>query len=200
MEFGIKRCAILLLKNKVKESNRKKRNTQASGLLQKRKIANFLGILEVDTIRQRWKKKTWKEFLGRTRKLLKTMFSSSNLIKWINTWVVSLVRYSGLFLNWTREDLRLLDQRTRKLMTIHNALYPRDDIDRRYDKKERWTRIHKDRGRRGRSNIRARRIYKGQRLIATNRNSNNKRTLKKNKNLVSKVERKTTVWLLQETY
>ena len=52
-----------------------------------------------------------------------------NLIKGINTQVVSLVRYSGPFLKWTKEKLKQMDQRTRKLMTIHKALHPGDDID-----------------------------------------------------------------------
>ena len=58
--------------------------------------------------------------------------SSRNLIKGINTWAVPLVRYSGPFLKWTREELKQMDQRTRKLMTMHKALHPRDDGDRLY--------------------------------------------------------------------
>ena len=44
----------------------------------------------------------------------------------------TLVRYSGPFLKCTREELKQMDQRTRKLMTMHEALHPRDDIDRLY--------------------------------------------------------------------
>ena len=58
--------------------------------------------------------------------------NSKNLIKRINTWAVPLVRYSGLFLKWSREELKQMDQRTRKLMTIHKALHPRDTVDRLY--------------------------------------------------------------------
>ena len=43
-----------------------------------------------------------------------------------------LVRYSGTFLKWTRDELKQMEQRTRKLMTMHKALHPRDDVDRRY--------------------------------------------------------------------
>ena len=43
-----------------------------------------------------------------------------------------LVRYSGPFLKWTRDELKQMDQRTRKLMTMHKALHPRDDVDRLY--------------------------------------------------------------------
>ena len=43
-----------------------------------------------------------------------------------------LVRYSGPFLKWTREELKQMDQRTRKLMTMHKVLHPRDAVDRLY--------------------------------------------------------------------
>ena len=39
---------------------------------------------------------------------------------------------SGHFLKWTKEELKQMDQRTRKLMTMHKALHPRDDVDRLY--------------------------------------------------------------------
>ena len=50
----------------------------------------YLGILEVDTIKQvKMKRKFLKEYLRRTRKLLETKFCRRNLIKGINTGVVS---------------------------------------------------------------------------------------------------------------
>ena len=65
-------------------------------------------------------------------KLLETKHSNRNLIKGINTWAVPLVRYSGPFLKWTRVELKQMDQGTRKLITMHKALHPRDDVDRLY--------------------------------------------------------------------
>ena len=44
----------------------------------------------------------------------------------------TLVRYSGTIPKWTREELRQMDQRTRKLRTMHKALHLRDDVDRLY--------------------------------------------------------------------
>ena len=78
------------------------------------------------------KEKINKEYPRRTRKLLETKLSSRNLIKGINTWDVPLIRYLGAFLKWTREELKQMDQRTRKLMTMHKALHPRDDVERLY--------------------------------------------------------------------
>ena len=73
-----------------------------------------------------------KGYLRRTRNLLETKLSGRNLIKGINTGAVLLVRYSGPFLKGTRDELKQIDQRTRKLMTMHKALHPRDDVDRLY--------------------------------------------------------------------
>ena len=36
------------------------------------------------------------------------------------------------FFKWTSEELKRMDQTTRKLMTMHKALYPRDNGDRLY--------------------------------------------------------------------
>ena len=95
----------------------------------------YLGILEANTIKQvEMKEKIKKEYhrRTRTRKLLKTKLCNRNLIKGINTWAVTLVRYSGPFLKWTREELKQMDQRTSKLLTMHKALHSRDDVDRLY--------------------------------------------------------------------
>ena len=102
--------------------------------------------LEAGTIEQmEMKDKVRKEYLRRTRKLLGTKLSSRNLIKGINTWAVPLVRYSGPFLKWTRDEFKQMDQRTRKLMTMHKALYPRDNVDRLY--------VSRKEGRRGLASI-----------------------------------------------
>ena len=100
---------------------------------QRKRTNKYLGILEADTIKLvEMKEKIKKEYLRRTRKLLETKLYSRNLVKGINTWAVPLIRYSGPFLKWTREELKQMDKETRKLMTKHKALHPRDNIDRLY--------------------------------------------------------------------
>ena len=65
----------------------------------------YLGILEADTIKQaEMKEKILKEYSRRTRKLLETKLNSRNFIKGINTCAVPLIRYSGPFLKWTRDE------------------------------------------------------------------------------------------------
>ena len=69
------------------------------------KCTNTMGILEADTIKQEKMKEKIKKEYFRTRKLLETKLYSRNIIKGINTSAVPLVRYSGLFLKLTREEL-----------------------------------------------------------------------------------------------
>ena len=135
MEFGIEKCAMLVMKSGKRHMTvgMELPNHDKIRTLRENETNKYLGILEADTIKQvEMKDKIRKEYLSRTRKLLETKLSSRNLIKGINTWAVPLVRYSGPFLKLTREELKQMDQRTRKLMTMHKALHPRDDVDRLY--------------------------------------------------------------------
>ena len=49
---------------------------------------------------------------------------------------MSTRKYSGPFLKWTKEELQQLGQRTKKVMMMHNALHPRDDVDRFYESRK----------------------------------------------------------------
>ena len=135
MEFGIEKCAMLVMKSGKRHmtDGMELPNHDRIRTLEENETYKYLGILEADPIKQvEMKDKIRKEYFRRTRKLLETKLPSRNLIKGINTWAVSPVRYSGLFLNWTWDELKQMDERTRKLMTMHKALHPRDDVDRLY--------------------------------------------------------------------
>ena len=135
MEFGIEKCAMLVTKSS-KWYWWMEWNCQIKTRLElseKRKSTNTWASWRLTSSNKlRWKKKIKKEYLRRTTKLLKTKICSKNLIKGINTWAGPLIRYSRPFLKWTREELKQMDQRTRKLITMHKALHPRDDADRLY--------------------------------------------------------------------
>ena len=135
MEFGIEKSAVLIMKSGKRHMSdgMELPNHDKIRTLGENETDKYLGILEADTIKRvEMKDKIRKEYLRRTRKLLETKLSRRNLIKGINTWAVPLVRYSGPLLKWTRDELKQMDQRTRKLMTMHNASHPRDDVDRLY--------------------------------------------------------------------
>ena len=130
MEFGIEKCAImksgkLKMTEGIELPNQGKIRT-----LREKETYKYMGILEPDTIKHaEMKEKRKKEYLRRTRKLFENKQDSRNLIKGINTWAVPLVKYSGIFLKWIRKELQQMDWRTKKLMTMHKALHPRNDVD-----------------------------------------------------------------------
>ena len=135
MEFGIEKCAMLVMKSGKRHltDGMELPNQDKSRTLTAKQTYKYFRVLEADTIKQvQMKDKIQKEYLRRTRKVLETKLSRRNFIKGINTCAVSLMRYSGPFLKWTRDKFEQMDQRTRKLMALHKALHPRDDVDRLY--------------------------------------------------------------------
>ena len=139
VEFDIEKCAMLVMKSAKQQltDGMELPNQDKIKTLAENETYKYLDILEADTITQvEMKDKIKKEYHRRTRKLLETKLHSRNIIKGINTWAVSLVRYSGPFLKCTRDEFKQMDQRTRKLMTMHKALLPRDDGDRYESRKE----------------------------------------------------------------
>ena len=129
MEVDIEKCALLVMKSNKQHltDGVELPNQDKIRMRGEKKRYKYWGILEADTIKQ-----VEMKYLRRRRKLLKTKLGCRNLIKGINTWTVPLVRYSGPFFKWNREELKQMDQRKRKLMTMHKALHPRDVVDRLY--------------------------------------------------------------------
>ena len=83
-------------------------------------------------MKNKMKEKLSKEYFRRVRKLLESKLNSRNLVKGITTWAASLMRYSAPFLDWTVDELKAIDRRTRKLLTMHKTFHPKDDVDRLY--------------------------------------------------------------------
>ena len=109
-----KKCTMLRIKSRKQHimDRMELPNQDKVRTLGEKEISKYLGILEADTIKQeKMKGKNEKEYFRRTRKLLETKLYSRNFIKGIKAF--SLVRYFGLFLKWTREELKQMDQRTR---------------------------------------------------------------------------------------
>ena len=98
-----------------------------------------LGVIQADVTKHHdIKEKVKTEYYRRVRKILETKLNSGNIITGINTWAVSLQRYSAAFLNWTRAELEQMDRQTRKLMIMHRALNPKSDVARTFLRLERY--------------------------------------------------------------
>ena len=60
-----------------------------------------------------------KKYNRRIRKVLKSKLNDGNLVHGVNTWAVSLLRYSAAFVSWKKSELQAIDRKTRKLFTIY---------------------------------------------------------------------------------
>ena len=95
--------------------------------------SKYLGVLEADNfLEEKMKLNFSKEYIRRLRKVLKSKLNDGNLVRGVNTWAVSLLRYSAAFVSWRKCELQAIDRKTRKLFTIYGALYPKSDVDRLY--------------------------------------------------------------------
>jgi hypothetical protein len=135
MKFGMDKCAIVTLK-------RGKQVTDGAGISMpdgeeikqlEESGYRYLGVLESgDILHTAMKDNIRREYMTRVRTMLKTRLNGGNIIKAINTYAVSVVRYSAGIVKWSREELAVIDRKTRKLLTIYGGLHPRSDVDRLY--------------------------------------------------------------------
>ena len=75
------------------------------------------------------KEKIRKEYYRRIRTVLKSELNAINKIEAINTVATAVITYSFNVLNWTAEDIKNLDRKTRKLLTKERMHHPKSDVD-----------------------------------------------------------------------
>ena len=99
--------------------------------LQEGESYKYLGILEAEKfLEEKMKLIVSKKYIRRLRKVLKSKLNGGDLVRGVNTWAVSLLRYSAAFVSWRKSELQAIDRKTRKLFTIYVALHPKSDVDR----------------------------------------------------------------------
>ena len=102
MEFGTEKCAMLgIEKGKiVKSVGIKLPDGKVIKSLQEGESYKYLGILEADEfLEEKMKLNVSKEYIRRLRKFFKSKLNGGNLVCGVNTWVVSLLRYSTAFVS-----------------------------------------------------------------------------------------------------
>ena len=82
------------------------------------------------------KEKFSKEYLQQLKLTLRSKLNERNQNMTVNTWAISIMRYSARILKWNTNELKRLDKRARKFMTMHGALYWKSDVDRVYHSNE----------------------------------------------------------------
>ena len=135
MEFGMEKCAMLVMeKGKiVKSVGIELPGGKLVKSLQEGESYKYLGILEADKfLEDKMKFIVSKEYIRRLRKVLKSKLNGGNLVRGVNTWAVSLLRYLAAFVSWMKSEPQGIDRKTRKMFTIYGALHPKSDVDRLY--------------------------------------------------------------------
>ena len=138
MQFGINKCAVLVLKRGkvVRCEGIEMPNNQVIKSLGEGEGYKYLGMLEADGVKHmEMKENVTKEYYRRVRKILKSKLNGGNVINAINTRAVAIIRYGAGIIKWTKEELINIDRKTRKLMNMHRALHPQADVDRLYIKR-----------------------------------------------------------------
>ena len=134
MEFGVKKCGIAIMKRgKLVESEDINLGNGESIKAIDLEGYKYLGILEADKIKENEMKEMFsKEYLRRTKLIMRSKLNGRNKIMAVNIWSVSLMRYGAGILGWNTNELQKLDRKTRKIMTINKELHPRSDVARIY--------------------------------------------------------------------
>ncbi|XP_074616678.1 uncharacterized protein LOC141876074 [Acropora palmata] len=134
MEFGIRKCGVLVLKRG--KIAKMERVLLPDGQVMKEiedRGYRYLGILETDHLKEKEMKDLFsKEYKRRLKLVLKSKLSGKNKIMAAKTWAVAILRYSAGVVEWKTDELKVLDRKTRKMMTLYGALHPKSDVDRVY--------------------------------------------------------------------
>ena len=137
MEFGLDKCAVLVIRQgaKVKTEG----IVLPNGDLMKEVDESgykYLGVLEgADIKNKEMKEKVRKEYLRRVKLLAKSKLYGGNLIKGINAWAVSVVRYTAGILEWSERELKGMDVKTRKILAMFGVFHIGSSVDRLYRKR-----------------------------------------------------------------
>ena len=77
-----------------------------------------------------------KEYLRRVKLLARSKLHAGNLVRGINAWAIGVIRYTAGILDWTEDDLKKMDVKTRKILSMAGAFYTRGSSHRLYIKRK----------------------------------------------------------------
>ena len=135
MEFGLDKCAKATFKRGklAKTENIELDIDTTIQDLEQEGTCKYLGVNEGDGIQHaKMKEKIRKEYYHRIPLVLKSELNAANRIDALNTLAVPVVTYSFNIINWKMEELKKLDRKTRKFLTMAKMHHPKADVDRLY--------------------------------------------------------------------
>ena len=135
MEFGLDKCAKATFKrgNLTKTNNTDLDTSTTIKEIDQEGTYKYLGVNEGDGIQHSaMKEKIRKEYLRRVRMVLKSKLNAANQFEAINTLAIPVVTYSFNIINWKMSDIKKLDTKTRKILTMERMHHPKTDVNRLY--------------------------------------------------------------------
>ena len=135
MEFGISKCAHVTMKagKLVSVGGMELSSREVIPELVSDKGYKYLGILKANnTMHIEMKDKIQKEYYIRVREQIWSKLSGGHTVRAINSRAVSLLRYSAEILKWTKDGIKVMDRKTRKILTMNIMYHPQSDTDRLY--------------------------------------------------------------------
>ena len=82
------------------------------------------------------KERLKQEYSRRLRMILKSELNARNKITAIGALAVPVLRYSFVIINWRTEEIKMIDRKTRMMLTMYKMHHPKADIDRLYVKRK----------------------------------------------------------------
>ena len=93
----------------------------------------YLGILqEADVKCTEMKEVVRNEYLRRLKAVARSKLYAKNLIVAVNAWAVSVIRYSAGVIDWKEKELKDMDIKTRKILTMNGIFHKKSNVDRLY--------------------------------------------------------------------
>ena len=132
MEFGLYKCAkATFIRGRLTSMGEIKLNEDTSiRKLDLEGTYKYLGIDERDRIQHvKMKEKIREECYSA---ILRTKLNAKNKLEAINTLAIPVVAYRFNVINWNLEEIRRMDRKIRKLLTLNRMCHPKADVNRMY--------------------------------------------------------------------
>ena len=131
MKFGFDKCGVLVVEKGVKK---KCEGIELPGGEMIKEIDEngykYLGVLEAeDILEKEMKEKLKSEYFRRVKLLAQSKLYGGNAIKGINSLAVSVIHYTAGIIDRTANELKTIDIRTRKIMTMAGMFHQKGDVD-----------------------------------------------------------------------
>ena len=132
MKFGLKKCGVLVVEKGVRKKCKGMELPEGEVIKEIDESGyKYLGVLEAEQMLESdVKGKLKAEYFRRVRLLVRFKLYGGNVIKGMNSWAVSVIRYTAEIIDWAKGKLKAIDVRTRKMMTTTGMFHQKGNVDR----------------------------------------------------------------------